>query len=101
LFFERVALRDAEELRRLHADPAFALDPDRWRFTLPDLFAYLQQRDEAFSGTDYLRFRRALFNSSVNRNVRRFGAEIVIADNRSKVDQSTYALVWRSGDPAD
>ena len=101
LFFERVARREAEELRRLYAYPAFALDPDRWRFALPDLFAYLQAHDEAFGGIDYRRFRRALLNSPVNRAIRRFGAEIAITDNRGKVDRSTYALIWHSGNSTD
>ena len=97
-FFEQVARRDAAQLTKLSREPCFTLEQDRWCFALPDLFSFLQREDGAFGGIGYKRFRQLLFDSPVNQTARRFGAEIIIVDNRSKVDQSRYALVWQSGE---
>lgn len=93
-FFERVARQDSHQLQRLAQEPRFRVEPGRWCFTLPELHAFLQAEDASFRAIDYKRFRQALFNSPINQRIKRLGAEITIADNRSKVDQSSYALVW-------
>lgn len=95
-FFEQVARKDAARLDRLKREQRFSVDENRWCFTLPDLYRFLQLQDDAFDGIDYRQFRRALFSSPIGRNLRSLGAEIVIAENRAKVDKSSYALVWRS-----
>jgi hypothetical protein len=93
-FFERVAQKDSAHLDKLKQERRFLIEQGRWYFTLPDLFSFLQQEDDIFSGIDYKQFRRAIFDSPINQIVRSCGAEIIIADNRAKVDQSSYALIW-------
>lgn len=94
-FFARVARKDPHELQRLAREPRFCMEEGQWRFTLPDLHAFLQAHDAVFRPIDYKRFRKALYASPINQSIRPLGAEVIIADNRSKVDQSNYALVWR------
>ena len=98
-FFERVAQRDPALLGALRREARFGFAPGRWCFGLPDLHAFLQRRDAVFRSMDYTSFRTLLFDSPVNRAVRTRGAEIVIADNRGKVDRSRYALRWDVGRP--
>lgn len=94
-FFERVARRDERVLKGLRREPRFRVDEHGWQFTLPDLHGFLQARDEVFGRASYRQFRRSIFNCPLNQAVKRLGAEIVIADNRAKVDESRYALLWR------
>jgi len=93
-FFEHVAMRDPEQLEKLMREPSFSVQPGRWSFSLPDLHAFLVREHAEFRGVDYKAFRRMLFDSPVNQATRAHGAEITIAENRRKVDESTYALVW-------
>mgnify|MGYP000141384374 CR=1 FL=1 len=93
-FFEQVAQRNEVQLDKLRREPRFAVRPECWCFTLPDLHAFLQRQDAVFRSVDYTQFRKALFGSPINRAIAPYGAEITIADNRGKVDQSSYALVW-------
>jgi len=95
-FFEQAARRSETLLHKLRQETRFAVDPGRWCFTLPDLHSFLQREDPAFRSVTYRRFRKALFNSPINRTLKPYGAEITIADNRGKVDRSTYALVWKA-----
>ena len=95
-FFEQVAQKDKDQLERLKQEQHFSVDRERWCFTLPDLHFFLQRQDDTFSGIDYKQFRQLIFNCPVNQAVKLFGAEIIIADNRAKVDQSGYALVWKT-----
>ncbi len=95
-FFEQVAQKDEVLLNKLRQESRFTLTPERWCFTLPDLYAFLQRQDVAFHANDYRQFRRALFHSPVNNTIAPHGAEIIIVDQRGKVDQSGYALIWRS-----
>jgi hypothetical protein len=80
-FFVRVARKDTPQLERLKRDQHFLVGRERWCFTLPELYSFLQQDDDVFLGVDYRQFRRAIFNCPVN---------------RAKVDQSGYALVWQT-----
>jgi hypothetical protein len=95
-FFERVARRDAAQMKKITREPSFGVERERWCFTLPDLHRFLREQDDAFSRVDYKKFRRLLLASPVNRALKPHGAEIAIADNRGKVDRSRYALVWRT-----
>ena len=93
-FFERVARREAAELARIAAEPRFELSDEAWHFSLPDLHAHLGRHEPALSGVAYKRFRQALFNSPVNRVVGSHGATVTIVENKGKVDETRYALVW-------
>ena len=95
-FFEQAAQKDSSLLQHLALEQRFIVSRERWSFTLPDLFAYLQQQVPAFSGIDYRQFRKIIFNSPINQAVKSHGAEIIIADNQSMVDKSSYALVWHA-----
>ncbi len=95
-FFERVARKDAAQLKKLAREPCFRVEQERWSFTLPELYRFLQEQDAVFGRVDYKRFRRLVLASPVNRVLKPHGAEIAIADNRGKTDRSRYALVWRS-----
>jgi hypothetical protein len=83
-------------MKEIAREPRFGVERERWCFTLPDLHRYLQEQAPVFGRMDYKKFRRLIFASSVNRALKPHGAEIVIVDNRGKVDLSRYALVWRA-----
>ena len=93
-FFEQAASRDRPLFRDLEQAGCFALSPDRWCFTLPDLFSFLQQRLDALSGVSYSEFRRAIYAAPINTVTKQLGAEIVIEKNLEQVDRSVYALSW-------
>ena len=95
-FFEQAAKRDKTLLRELERDPCFTLMPDRWCFTLPDLFSFLQPRSEAIGKVSYKEFRCAIYTTSINAATRHYGAEVVIDRNHGQVDKSVYALTWRN-----
>ena len=95
-FFERVAQKDKSELHRLKQDQHFSVNQKQWSFTLPKLFDFLQLNDKVFSNLEYKQFRQLIFNSSINKTVKLYGAEITITDNQSNVDLSGYALVWQA-----
>tara|TARA_B100000315_G_C14133788_1_gene388095 strand:+ start:66 stop:386 length:321 start_codon:yes stop_codon:yes gene_type:complete len=95
-FFEQVAQKDKALLEKLKLEQCFSVGQGRWCFTLPNLYFFLQHQDDVFSGIDYEQFRQLIFNSPINQTVKSYGAEITIADNRVKVDKSSYALVWRT-----
>jgi len=83
-------------LKKLEQEQCFSVEQGRWCFTLPDLHSFLQRQNDAFSRIDYKQFRQLIFNSPINQTARLHGAEITITDNRAKVDQSSYALVWHA-----
>lgn len=95
-FFVRAARKDKTQLDKLKREQRFLVGQERWCFTLPDLYSFLQRQDDVFRGVNYKQFRRAIFNSPINQTVKSYGAEVIITDNRAKVDQSRYALVWQS-----
>jgi hypothetical protein len=95
-FFEQAARRDSVLLEKLNREPSFSMAERRWDFTLPDLYRFLKCHDAVFGTIDYKGFRRAIFNSPVNQTVRTYGAEVIIAGNRGKVDQSSYAMIWNT-----
>ncbi len=94
-FFEKAAERDEILMHELEREPRFALSPDRWCFTLPDLFSFLRPRFKAIGKTSYNEFRRAVYSAPINTTTKRHGAEIVIDQNHGHVDKSVYAMKWR------
>lgn len=98
-FFEQVAQKDETRLDTLRRESRFTLTCERWCFTLPDFYSFLRRQDVAFRAIEYRRFRRALFNSPINKTLAPYGAAVVIVDQRANVDRTGYALVWgKSGD---
>jgi len=93
-FFEQVAQRDVAHLKMLQQDGRFQVEQGRWCFTLPDLYDFFRRQVDGFDELDYTQFRKLLFNSPVNPAIQPFCAEVTVVDNRGKVDQSTYGLIW-------
>lgn len=93
-FFEQVARKDQTLLDLLSQQSRFRLEPECWRFTLPDLHFFLQHQEDVFGSLNYKQFRQLIFSSPINQSVKSLGAEIIITDNHAKVDRSGYALVW-------
>ena len=98
-FFEQIARKDTVLLELLKEEPRFKVEHLCWTFTLPDLHAFLQRHDDVFYALDYKPFQQLLFRSPVNQRLKQYGAQIVIADNRNKVDKSIYALIWGTAAP--
>ncbi len=96
-FFERVAQKNKAQLQKLQQERCFSVEQRCWRFTLPDLHSFLQRQEDVFSHIDYEQFRKLIFSSNINQATKLHGAEIIITDNRNKVDKSDYALVWHTG----
>ncbi len=94
-FFERVAQKDKKQLKKLREEQRFSVDRECWFFSLPDLYSFLQFQDGVFHRINYKQFRQLVFNSPIHKNIKSFGAEIIIADNQGKVDKSGYVLVWQ------
>ena len=97
-FFENVAKKDTNLLNKLRQEQAFSVDQKNWCFTLPNLYEFLQKQDDEFCDIDYQQFRKLIFNTPINHSTKLHGAEIIIADNKNKVDNSCYALVWKKVD---
>ena len=93
-FFEQTARRNAAMLQALIDDGRFVVTPDRWRFTLPELFAFMQQRYEHLKRIGYTEFRRGIYDSEINATVKKVDAEVIIDTNLEHTDRSIYALVW-------
>lgn len=93
-FFMLAARKDKTLLAQLQQTPVFTIDKTCWQFTLPDLYRFLHTSNTTFATIDYREFRRLLFNCPVNELLRQYDAEIVISDNKGKVNESSYALSW-------
>ncbi len=100
-FFEQVARKDETRLNALRRESRFALTRERWCFTLPDFYSFLQRQDVAFRAIEYRRFRRAIFNSPINKALAPYGAAVIIVDQRANVDRTGYALVWGKSEDGD
>lgn len=90
----RVLDGDAALIAQLRAR-GFACEAGGWRFSLPAAHAFLGGRDEAYPG-----WLKQLYASDFNARLKGKGAEIVIADNRGRVDESLYCLRRIEGMPA-
>lgn len=78
---------DTQLLEQLHAQ-GFVCAVGYWEFSLSTLHAYLS----AGPGAEYRRWLQRLYASDINARLAELGAEIVILDNRGKVDLSLYGL---------
>ena len=94
-FFILAACKDKTLLAQLQQIRGFTIDKTHWQFTLPDLYHFLHTGNTAFAAIDYKEFRRLLFNTPVNELLRDYHAEVVISENKGKVDESSYALAWQ------
>lgn len=94
-FFNQVALKNAAILVTLKSEQCFDINAERWQFKLPDLYTFLQHKENAFAHIDYNSFRKILFNCPINQTVKSNGGEIIITENHSDVDKSRYTLVWK------
>ncbi|MGE8498519.1 MAG: hypothetical protein ACN6O6_13510 [Pseudomonas sp.] len=88
---ERLLRGDAELIALLRRQ-GFVCGPSAWQFSLPALHRFLRGHLAAQDALEYPQFRRQLFTSDLNTRLRALGAEIVIVDNRGKVDASVYGL---------
>lgn len=70
----------------------FVIRDHEWFFTLPALHQFTQSIDAEFNALTYQEFRTLLFASPINHQLSTYNAEIAIAENRGKVDKSTYLL---------
>ena len=95
-FFEQVAQKNIVQMEKLKQQQCFNIVQDCWQFTLPDLYAFLQQ-NPTLSNLEYKQFRQLIFNSPINQRIKSDGAEIIIKENLNNVDKSTYALIWQDG----
>lgn len=79
------------------ASGGYAPGRGAWHFQLRalyDFLAHLYGRDAL--GT-YRDFRGALYRADINTRLRPYGARVVVAVNRGKVDENEYALIWGDG----
>ena len=95
-FFRLAARKDQTLFAQLRQTRVFTIDKTHWQFTLPDLYHFLYTSNTAFVAIDYKEFRRLLFNSPVNELLKDYDAEIVISENKGKVDESRYSMAWHS-----
>ena len=70
----------------------FLYDQEQWQFTLPQLHNFMQSTQNPFFLITYQSFRKKLFNSDINKQLRTNKAEVAIFDNQHNVDTSTYVL---------
>ena len=66
-------------------------------FTLPQLFETFSQLNKQIAElnqteTGYKEFRKVVFNIPINEEMKKRGGEIIILDNKGKVDESVYCL---------
>jgi len=73
----------------------FNIKNGEWRFSLSALYHFLQKTDQTFEGLSYQEFKQKLYSSSINRDLSEIGAEVVIVDNKRKVEASIYALRFK------
>ena len=66
---------------------------DQCHFSIPNLFHFAQSFDDQFKTLSYSQFRSTLFKTPINEHLSTLNAQIVIIQNRHKVDLSTYGLV--------
>ena len=93
-FFWQVTIREPTLITALTQETSLNIDDKRWEFDLQQLYRFLQLYDPGFTEIEYKSFRQLLYQCPVNSKIKPGGAEIIIVDNQSRVDASTYALVW-------
>ncbi len=94
-FFQKVANKDDNEINQLKKSAYFKIESDKWHFTLPKLYSYLQKNNYIEQGLEYRQFRQLLYSSSINKKLKLQDAEIIIGINTSSVDNTEYIFVWK------
>ncbi len=94
VFFRNVAKKDSSVLAKIEQFSNFDVNTKQWSFALIDLYSFLQRYNSEFQDIQYNKFRKVLYNSPINQEVKKFGAEILVDTNKSHVDRSTYILIW-------
>ena len=89
--FRGFLLKDKSLLKDIEQH-LFVTTSNSWHFTLPALHAFLKS-EIYFYDLNYLEFKHHLFHSSINNQLKAINGEIIIVDNKNKVDTSTYALI--------
>jgi hypothetical protein len=84
--------KDEELIAQLSQIDDFVLNEATWQFSLPVLHRFLVDQTPEFSGLTYSHFRTRLFKGQLNLKLKQQGAEIVVAQNHHKVDESHYRL---------
>ncbi len=85
---EAVLHGDQQVIARLR-ESGFDCNEGHWSFRLPALHVWLFGEPSA---VDYSAFLKQLYASDLNGRLARYGAQMVIADNRGKVSESLYRL---------
>ncbi len=96
LFFQDIAKRKFNILKKIEKRNEFYTNHAKWEFTLPDLFAFIQQNLDDFNYSDYKEFRKILFSIPLNTELKKYNAIITIEKNMNNVDKTTYALFWKN-----
>jgi len=94
-FFKKIASRETQILTILKQEENFQMNAEQWRFTLIDLHSFLQRYNSEYQGIDYNKFRKILYSSPINDEIKQFGAEITIDINKKNINNSVYMLIWR------
>jgi hypothetical protein len=88
-FFEAVLREDSETLARIEASPANTrIEQQLFIFSISALLELLDPRGE----TELKTFRKLLYTSELNRELRERGAQISIYHSTGKVDSNLYCL---------
>jgi hypothetical protein len=88
-FMHGVLIQDAEVLKRidLAADDVFIKD-EQLIFSLSGLYSLLGEA----SGIDFGAFKKQLYGSTLNRELKTMGGEITVFQSSGKIDSSLYCL---------
>ena len=95
VFFRDVAKKDSGVLAKIEKFSNFDVNVEQWSFSLIDLYSFLQDYNSEFQNIDFNNFRKTLYNSPINHEVKKFGAEVLVKANEGHVDRSTYVLIWQ------
>ena len=88
-FFEAVLRHDSETLARIESGPADArIEQQQFIFSISALMGLLDPHGETEAKT----FRKLLYTSELNRELRERGAQISIYHSTGKVDSNLYCL---------
>lgn len=89
IFFEAVLRHDAKTLQQIEAGPADArIEYQQFIFSIAALLELLEPDGK----TELKAFRKMLYTSELNRELREKGAQITIYHSTGKVDSNLYCL---------
>lgn len=93
-FFKQVAQKEPFLLCQLNEHDCFNIKQNYWKFTLPDLYWFLQRQNQQFKKITYINFRKLIYSSPINKTLKEFNVKVVISDNKGNVDKSLYSMIW-------